>query len=385
MADSYVCSGATMRCAMGTSPAKLTVLPSRAVFLTGQPMVNISDHLTKVNLAPFGLCRSLGFPATAAATAANHGCLTPRPCMHNTPFPWMGGKNDYIVKGELALLKSSTCSCMWGGTISIIDDGQHGEGTQWVQKQPEEKYNVVDSTKDLTIDNSEALDLRPKSERKSLDQVIKESKSTINRQSRESIEAFLTTTANGGIIWNNSRFSKLEEENVAFLNSKGGKAYYKKAKDAFESVQPNLYSISKNQLYQIVGQTMGLKSNEILYGKEEKTQTGILGWHPRRSNKAILNRNEETNMSMCQKIAVYAHESRHVFQDVVIAGSKNLDSGNRSEYANKLIEADKKYESDQKESYQDYYNNYKEEDARKFEIIFGKACVDYYNETNNAK
>ena len=134
MADSYVCSGATMKCSMGTSQAKLTVLPLRTVFLTGQPMANISDHLSMVNLSPFGRCRSLGFPATASATAANHGSLTPMPCMHNTPFHWMGGKNDYIVKGDPALLKSSTCQCMWGGTISITDDGQHGEGTRWVQK-----------------------------------------------------------------------------------------------------------------------------------------------------------------------------------------------------------------------------------------------------------
>lgn len=126
--DSYVCSGATMKCSMGTSQAKLTVLQSRTVFLTGQPMANISDHLSMVNLAPFGRCRSLGFPATASATAANHGSLTPMPCMHNTPFPWMGGKNDYIVKGDPALLKSSKCSCMWGGTISIVNDGQTSTG-----------------------------------------------------------------------------------------------------------------------------------------------------------------------------------------------------------------------------------------------------------------
>ena len=126
--DSYVCSGATMKCSMGTSQAKLTVLPSRTVFLTGQPMANISDHLSMINLAPFGKCRSLGFPATASATAAHHGSLTPMPCMHNTPFPWMSGKDDYIIKGEPALLKSSTCSCMWGGTISITDDGQKDTG-----------------------------------------------------------------------------------------------------------------------------------------------------------------------------------------------------------------------------------------------------------------
>lgn len=114
----------------------------RTVLLTGQPMANISDHLTMVNLAPFGRCRSLGFPATAAATAAHHGHLTPMPCMHNTPFPWMGGKMDYIVKGDPALLKSCTCQCMWGGTISLITDGQVGEGTQWVQKKPKTTFDI---------------------------------------------------------------------------------------------------------------------------------------------------------------------------------------------------------------------------------------------------
>lgn len=136
MEDSYVCSGAMMKCTMGTTPARLTVLPIRTVFLTGQPMANISDHQTMVNLAPFGLCRSLGFPATASATAAALGTLTPMPCMHNTPFPWMGGKNDYIVKGEPALLKSSTCSCMWGGTISITDDGQTSTGPADMSREP---------------------------------------------------------------------------------------------------------------------------------------------------------------------------------------------------------------------------------------------------------
>lgn len=140
MADSYVCSGATMRCSMGTSPAKLTVLPSRAVFLTGQPMANISDHVPNTNLDPFGCCCSLGFPATAAATAANNGILTPMPCKHNTPDHWENGKDDYFIKGEPALLRSSICQCKWGGTISIVDDGQHGEGTQWVEKHLETNY-----------------------------------------------------------------------------------------------------------------------------------------------------------------------------------------------------------------------------------------------------
>ena len=134
MADSYVCSGATMRCTMGEKTAKLTVLPSRTVFLCGKPMANISDHKSMVNLAPFGRCRSLGYPATAAATAAHHGHLTPMPCVHNTPIPWMSGKKDNLDKTQPALLKSCKLQCMWGGMISFVDDGQVGEGSQYVNK-----------------------------------------------------------------------------------------------------------------------------------------------------------------------------------------------------------------------------------------------------------
>lgn len=113
-----------MRCTMGSAVATLTVLPSRTVYLCGKPMANISDNKSMVNLAPFGVCRSLAFPATASATAAALGTLTPMPCVHNTPAPWIPGKTDYIIKGQPALLKSCKCMCMWGGTISIIDDGQ---------------------------------------------------------------------------------------------------------------------------------------------------------------------------------------------------------------------------------------------------------------------
>lgn len=161
MADSYVCSGATMKCTMGTKTAKLTVLPIRTVFLTGQPMANISDHLTMINLAPFGRCRSLGFPATATATAAHHGHLTPMPCMHNTPFPWMGGKMDYIVKGDPALLKSCTCQCMWGGTISLITDGQTPTGSADTTKKSKDSYSQSKSNndqEDSTLDANSVLD-----------------------------------------------------------------------------------------------------------------------------------------------------------------------------------------------------------------------------------
>lgn len=159
MADSYVCSGAIMKCSMGTSQAKLTVLPSRTVFLTGQPMANISDHFSMVNLAPFGRCRSLGFPATASATAANQGTLTPMPCMHNTPFPWMGGKNDYIVKGDPALLKiNSKCQCLWGGTISFVTDGQSEMGVGDLSREAIDSFADWDSSiENVEMPDSESI------------------------------------------------------------------------------------------------------------------------------------------------------------------------------------------------------------------------------------
>ena len=104
-------------------------------------MANISDHKSFVNLGRFGRCRSLAFPPTAAETSAHHGHLTPMPCIHNTPLPWQGGKSDYIVKGQPALLKSSTCKCLWGGTIIITDDGQQDTGPANLSKVPKEKFN----------------------------------------------------------------------------------------------------------------------------------------------------------------------------------------------------------------------------------------------------
>lgn len=126
--DSYVCSTATMKCSYGDRTAKLTVYPDRTVFLTGQPMANISDHVSMYNIAAFGKCHTVSFPPTGSATAANHGKLTPMPCIPGTVSEWQNGKDDYIIKGKPALLKSSWCRCQWGGIVTITDDGQTDTG-----------------------------------------------------------------------------------------------------------------------------------------------------------------------------------------------------------------------------------------------------------------
>lgn len=124
MSDSYVCSKARIKCSFGDKISTLTVFPDRTIWLTGEPQANISDHLSMRNIHPFGKCHTVAYPATGSATAANHGKLTPMPCVPNTPYPWMGGKNDVLLKGNPALLKTSRCSCIYGGIITLVSDGQ---------------------------------------------------------------------------------------------------------------------------------------------------------------------------------------------------------------------------------------------------------------------
>ena len=129
MSDSYVTSKATLKCSFGDKTSKLTVYPDRTVELTTKPTANISDHISMYNIAPFGKCHTTCYPPTGSATAANHGHLTPMPCVPGTDTNWINGKDDYIIKGNPALLKSSYCRCKWGGVITITDDGQIDTGS----------------------------------------------------------------------------------------------------------------------------------------------------------------------------------------------------------------------------------------------------------------
>lgn len=141
MSDSYVTSKATIKCSCGDKSARLTVYPDRTVFLTGMPMANVSDHVSLYNIAPFGKCHTTAYPPTGSATAANHGTLTPMPCVPGTVSEWRNGKSDYLVKGKPALLKSSYCRCQWGGIITIINDGQQDTGTPDMSKDVLESHN----------------------------------------------------------------------------------------------------------------------------------------------------------------------------------------------------------------------------------------------------
>jgi hypothetical protein len=117
------CSTAMMKCTFGVAPAVLNVLPVNRVF-TGKPAANMMDGKPFLNVAPFGMCQSLGNPAVAAATAAALGALTPMPCTPMTFSPWVPGSPTVLLGNMPMLNNSSKLICSWGGVIQINFAGQ---------------------------------------------------------------------------------------------------------------------------------------------------------------------------------------------------------------------------------------------------------------------
>ena len=120
----HVCDGALLKCAMGLAPSALGVLPVNKVLTSQKPAANIMDHKPGVNIKPFGNCTSPTFPATASATSAALGVLTPMPCIPLTTSPWAPGSPTVMLANQPALNKSSTLACNWGGVITIQVEGQ---------------------------------------------------------------------------------------------------------------------------------------------------------------------------------------------------------------------------------------------------------------------
>jgi len=77
-----------------------------------------------MNIMPFGNCMSPANPTVAAATAAALGVLTPMPCIPATPAPWAPGSPTVTLAFMPALNKSSMLTCVYGGVITVVVEGQ---------------------------------------------------------------------------------------------------------------------------------------------------------------------------------------------------------------------------------------------------------------------
>ena len=118
--SSLVCTGATLQCSFGTTPA--TFSASSADVSASQVAAGTVADVGAANIASFGMCTSMSNPTVASATAAS-GVLTPQPCQPLLS-PWTPGSSSVTVDGEPALDDSSTCSCGWGGAITVGSAGQ---------------------------------------------------------------------------------------------------------------------------------------------------------------------------------------------------------------------------------------------------------------------
>jgi len=111
---------ASLMCTMGIGPSSLAVIPINRVRAQKQAAATIADHAPLLNIAPFPLCNSIANPIVAAATAAKLGVFTPAACLPNTPAPWTPGSPTVLIGGIPALSSASTCQCLYGGVISVI-------------------------------------------------------------------------------------------------------------------------------------------------------------------------------------------------------------------------------------------------------------------------
>ena len=115
-----VCTGATLQCSFGTTPATFTASGAQVSATTAAGVVT---DVAPANVATFGMCMSPANPQVASATAAAQGVLTPQPCQP-VLAPWTPGSSRVTIGGVAALDDSSQCMCSWNGSVTMSDAGQ---------------------------------------------------------------------------------------------------------------------------------------------------------------------------------------------------------------------------------------------------------------------
>jgi hypothetical protein len=128
----FLATGATLQCTMGAAPSVFTAqpLPDAPMTLGSMAAATITEFIPMMNIMPFGVCQSPANPMVAAATAAAMGVLTPMPCIPNVVAPWAPPSACATLNQLPLATAESTCTCAWGGTISVQMPTQGPEDTQ---------------------------------------------------------------------------------------------------------------------------------------------------------------------------------------------------------------------------------------------------------------
>ena len=121
---SFVVSGASIQCSMGTTPGTLMATSQQTVLMNGKPAATVRDVVPITSVTPCGMCTSLANPTVASATAAALGVLTPMPCVPAPAGIWVGGSAGVMAGGMPCLTNTATLTCAYGGSIRILSPGQ---------------------------------------------------------------------------------------------------------------------------------------------------------------------------------------------------------------------------------------------------------------------
>ena len=118
-----MCLTALASCPMGDAPTPIIPLPGTAFGPTG-PIGTIPDCIPFLNIMPFGVCKSLANPSTAALTAAAFGVLTPGPCIPTPAGTWLPMKPTVLTPKGPIVTSDSMIICAFAGCIKIQFPGQ---------------------------------------------------------------------------------------------------------------------------------------------------------------------------------------------------------------------------------------------------------------------
>ncbi|CUU48321.1 DUF4280 domain-containing protein [Clostridium beijerinckii] len=118
MAMSYVVEGAKIICSKGIGKSTLNKPEEWNLELHDKKMLTVADNKPDENIVPFKKCTSSKNPKVKES--GNNQA----PCKPVITKKWAKGKTDVYLKGELALNSECILTCMYGGIIKIIDDGQ---------------------------------------------------------------------------------------------------------------------------------------------------------------------------------------------------------------------------------------------------------------------
>jgi Domain of unknown function (DUF4280) len=121
-----VCTGASLQCSFGTTPAMFAASGTQTS--AGSPAGVVTD-VAAANVPPFGMCMSLSNPQVATATTAANGTLTPQPCQP-VLSPWSPGSVRVTIGEVGALDDSSQCNCTWSGVVTVSAAGQSAASIQ---------------------------------------------------------------------------------------------------------------------------------------------------------------------------------------------------------------------------------------------------------------